>query len=76
MSASCGSWARPRRWCGGCSQHFVQTPGDLPPEWLAGLEPGDAVGRALRIADYIAGMTDRYAIGEHARLFGWTPELK
>ena len=57
-------------------EHFVQTPGDLPPEWLAGLEPGDAVGRALRIADFIAGMTDRYAIGEHARLFGWTPELK
>ena len=30
-------------------QHFVQAPGDLPPEWLAGLEPGDAVGR--RAAD-------------------------
>ena len=55
---------------------LVETPADLPPEWLAGLDPGDAVGRALRIADYIAGMTDRYAIGEHARLFGWTPELK
>jgi dGTPase len=41
-----------------------------------GLDPDDAVGRALRIADYIAGMTDRYAIGEHARLFDWTPELK
>ena len=57
-------------------QHFVQTPGDLPPEWLASLEPGDAVGGALRIADYIAGMTDRYAIGEYERLFGRTPELK
>ncbi|MBX9845293.1 MAG: deoxyguanosinetriphosphate triphosphohydrolase [Xanthobacteraceae bacterium] len=57
-------------------ERLVQAPADLPPEWLAGLEPEDAVGRALRIADYIAGMTDRYAIGEHARLFGWTPELK
>jgi dGTPase len=57
-------------------QHFVQAPGDLPPEWLASLEPGDAVGGALRIADYIAGMTDRYAIGEYERLFGRTPELK
>ena len=26
-------------------------------------------GRARAVADYIAGMTDRYAIGEHDRLF-------
>ena len=26
-------------------------------------------GRARAVADYIAGMTDRFAIGEHARLF-------
>ena len=57
-------------------ERLVQAPGELPPEWLAGLEPGDAVGRALRIADYIAGMTDRYAIGEHTRLFGSAPELR
>lgn len=29
-------------------------------------------GRARVVADYVAGMTDRYAIGEHRRLF--TPE--
>jgi dGTPase len=57
-------------------ERFVQTPDELPPEWLAGLEASDAIGRALRIADYIAGMTDRYAIGEHTRLFGSTPELR
>lgn len=28
-----------------------------------------AAGRARAVADYIAGMTDRYAIGEHDRLF-------
>ena len=33
-------------------------------------------GRARRIADFIAGMTDRYALAEHARLFGATPELR
>ena len=32
----------------------------------AGLDPADAGGRALRIADFIAGMTDRYAMVEHA----------
>jgi dGTPase len=29
---------------------------------------GDA-GKARAVADYIAGMTDRYAIGEHQRMF-------
>jgi dGTPase len=29
-----------------------------------------------RIADFIAGMTDRYALVEHARLFASTPELR
>ena len=30
---------------------------------------------ARRVADYIAGMTDRYAIAEHQRLFDDTPDL-
>ena len=29
-----------------------------------------AAGRARAVADYIAGMTDRYAFQEHARLLG------
>ncbi len=31
-------------------------------------ESGDS-GRARAIADYIAGMTDRFAIAEHDRIF-------
>jgi dGTPase len=56
--------------------HYVATPGDLPPEWLDGLDPADAPGSAVRIADFIAGMTDRYAMVEHTRIFGATPELR
>jgi dGTPase len=56
--------------------HFVEHPGDMPAEWLQGLDPQDKAGRALRIADFIAGMTDRYAMIEHGRLFGSTPELR
>ena len=56
--------------------HYVKTPGDLPAEWLDGLATADAAGRAVRIADYIAGMTDRFAMVEHARIFGSTPELR
>ncbi|MEA3025724.1 MAG: dGTPase [Alphaproteobacteria bacterium] len=56
--------------------HYVEMPGDLPPDWLDGLDADDATGRAVRIADFIAGMTDRYAMVEHTRIFGATPELR
>ena len=54
--------------------HFAAQPSDLPVEWRQG--PGDPAARALRIADFIAGMTDRYAMVEHERLIGNTPELR
>jgi len=56
--------------------HYVEAPGDLPAEWQSGFEDLDAAGRARRIADFIAGMTDRFAIEEQARVFGAAPELK
>jgi dGTPase len=56
--------------------HYVATPGDLPADWLGGFDHADATNRALRIADFIAGMTDRYAMVEHTRIFGATPELR
>ena len=54
--------------------HYVAHPADLPAEWALG--PTDPAGRARRIADFVAGMTDRYALNEHARLFDSTPELR
>jgi dGTPase len=57
-------------------EHYVAQPGNLPAEWTEGLDPADAAGRALRVADFIAGMTDRYAMVDHARLFGSTLELR
>jgi dGTPase len=56
--------------------HFVANPADLPAEWREGIEAGDAGAPARRVADYIAGMTDRYALVEHARYFKATPELR
>ncbi len=41
----------------------------LPPQYQEKLGEGSAATRARVIADYIAGMTDRYAIREHQRLF-------
>ncbi len=41
----------------------------LPPEWQEAL-PADSVARSRHIADFIAGMTDRYAISRYRDLFG------
>jgi dGTPase len=51
-------------------------PADLPAEWLPHEGEDDEAGRARRIGDFIAGMTDRYAIIEHRRLFDSTPDLR
>jgi len=56
--------------------HFIKHPADLPADWAAGLAASDERGLALRIADYLAGMTDRFALIEHARHFDSTPELR
>ena len=55
---------------------YAQTPHDLPAEWAQIAGADDDAARLRRIADFIAGMTDRYALGEHARLFDSTPELR
>lgn len=46
---------------------FMAEPVLLPPDYHD--KDGDAGRQARKIADYIAGMTDRYAIREHRRLF-------
>ena len=56
--------------------HYAKAPGDLPAEWAEAIALADEGGRARHIADYIAGMTDRYAQIEHARYFAATPELR
>ena len=45
---------------------FMDEPRLLPPDYV--VDEGGAL-QAVRIADYIAGMTDRYAMKEHVRLF-------
>jgi dGTPase len=56
---------------------YHQTPGDLPPEWLPhGGDTESETERARRIGNFIAGMTDRFAITEHQRLFDSTPDLR
>lgn len=50
---------------------FMARPELLPPEWRADVEAAqDEVALARIVADYVAGMTDRFAIQEHERLLG------
>jgi dGTPase len=55
---------------------YSARPQDMPAEWGEHLGGCDETARARHIADFIAGMTDRYALAEHARLFDSTPELR
>ena len=56
--------------------YYMASPADLPAEWAEGFGSAGESTRTRRIADYIAGMTDRYALIEHAKYFKETPELR
>ncbi len=47
---------------------YMASPECLPPEWHSSLEGLSERSRAGVVSDYIAGMTDRYAIREHQSL--------
>jgi dGTPase len=55
---------------------YQKTPGDLPAEWLPPDGGDSETERARRIGNFIAGMTDRFALTEHQRLFDSTPDLR
>lgn len=52
---------------------YSQDERTLPQHWREQL-PGEEPHRSRRICDYIAGMTDRYAIEQCARIYGRAPE--
>ncbi|HRD77660.1 MAG TPA: deoxyguanosinetriphosphate triphosphohydrolase, partial [Hyphomicrobiaceae bacterium] len=56
-------------------RRYMAVPGDIPEPRRAEALALTEDGRALHVADFVAGMTDRFAIGEHRRLFDATPEL-
>jgi len=50
-------------------QLFMEEPDVLPTEWCARARADGESGKARVVCDYIAGMTDRFAIEEHRKLF-------
>jgi dGTPase len=56
--------AKARRVVRDLFEAFRADPGCLPPEWQG--------GDVTSVCDYVAGMTDGYALDEHRRLFDVT----
>ncbi len=54
---------------------YMAEPGEMSATWRS-VGGEDRAARAAVVADFVAGMTDRYAINEHRRLFKATPELR
>ena len=48
---------------------FLAEPDLLPDEWRQRVQHAEATSRARVVADYVAGMTDRYALESHEKLF-------
>jgi dGTPase len=57
---------------------YMTEPGEMPGPWrAAAVDEGDGgQARAAVVGDFVAGMTDRFAIKEHGRLFDATPDLR
>lgn len=55
---------------------YMADPARLPAEWRRDLDTADKAALARRAADYIAGMTDRFALLEHGRQFDRRVELR
>jgi dGTPase len=52
---------------------YQQDPASMPDDWVERLPAGDPE-KSRHIADFIAGMTDRFAIDQCRRIYGRAPE--
>ena len=57
-------------------QAYCGDPTAMPAEWAARARARMQASAHAAVADYIAGMTDRFALGEYRRLFDPAPELR
>ncbi len=57
-------------------QRYLAEPQAMQEAWHKAAAGLNERSRGRLIADFVAGMTDRYAIAEHRRLFDATPDLR
>jgi dGTPase len=55
---------------------YYAEPREMPEGWREGLDRAEPRVKARHVSDFLAGMTDTYAIKEYSRLFDQTPELR
>ena len=65
--------ARAQRIVADLFEAFRSDPDALPPEWRQSDENLSETKKARRVCDFIAGMTDRYAMEQHKRMFDVDP---
>ncbi|MEM6382333.1 MAG: deoxyguanosinetriphosphate triphosphohydrolase [Pseudomonadota bacterium] len=58
--------------------HFMASPAKLPSDWqlASSTTVPNEVEHARQVCDFIAGMTDRFALSLHAQAFDDTPDLR
>ena len=55
---------------------FIAKPSLMGGEWSADIANLDDGASAQRVSDFLAGMTDNFALAQHRRLFDHTPDLR
>lgn len=65
--------ARARRVMHDLFEAYMRDPKLLPHNWQEDATPSDTPHYARQVCDFIAGMTDRYALDQHKRLFDLDP---
>ena len=61
--------AHAKRMLGELFEQFLAIPGTLPEPWQSQAIEADRFDRARLVCDYLAGMTDTYAMDEYRRMF-------
>ncbi len=57
-------------------ERYISDPLAMPEDWHTGFERLSTTQKKRHVADFIAGMTDQFAIREHERLFDRKSELR
>lgn len=55
---------------------YLNAPENLPLNWQGDQDRATGEATKRKIGDFMAGMTDRFAITEHQRLFASTPQMR
>ncbi len=58
------------------AHYYLKHPSKLPSQWSYTSDDHDEHTRARTVKDFVAGMTDLYALEKHRQIFDHTPELR